>query len=74
MTVEVADNGPGVRADVLGHVFDPFFTTKGAVQGVGLGLFVAQGLVRGAGGRLTVANQSDGGARFTVELPSEPAA
>lgn len=68
--IDVADDGPGIPADVLPRIFDPFFTTKGAVHGVGLGLFVAEGLVRTVGGRLTAANQAAGGARFHVELPA----
>ncbi|MEP6764927.1 MAG: HAMP domain-containing sensor histidine kinase [Gemmatimonadaceae bacterium] len=69
ITISVFDNGPGISPDVMPHVFDPFFTTKGAVHGVGLGLFVADGLVRTAGGRITVANFENSGARFEVELP-----
>ena len=76
VTVDVDDDGPGIPADVLPRVFDPFFTTKDAVHGVGLGLFVAEGLVRTAGGRLTASNRAEGGARFRVELPTaaDPAA
>lgn len=70
--VDVTDDGPGVPPDVLPRIFDPFFTTKGAVHGVGLGLFVAEGLVRTAGGRLTASNVAAGGARFHVELPAAP--
>ena len=62
------DNGPGVPEELKTRIFDPFFTTKGTVDGVGLGLFVAEGLVRSAGGRLTLA-PSSGGARFVVGLP-----
>ena len=69
VVIDVADDGPGIPADVLRRVFDPFFTTKGALHGVGIGLFVAEGLVRTAGGHLTAANQPEGGARFRVELP-----
>lgn len=67
--IDVSDNGPGIPAEVLPRIFDPFFTTKGDVQGVGLGLFVAEGLIRTVGGRLTAENVSaDGGARFRIEL------
>jgi C4-dicarboxylate-specific signal transduction histidine kinase len=66
--IAVEDNGPGVPQELWTRIFDPFFTTKSAVDGVGLGLFVAEGLVRTAGGRLTLDGAS-GGARFVVELP-----
>ncbi|MDQ6612707.1 MAG: ATP-binding protein [Gemmatimonadota bacterium] len=69
ITVSVSDNGPGIAPEVLPRVFDPFFTTKGKVHGVGLGLFVAQGLVRTAGGRIVATNMFGGGAAFQVELP-----
>ena len=71
--VEVEDNGPGIPSDVLPRVFDPFFTTKGEVHGVGLGLFVAEGIVRGAGGRIAVDSGRDrAGTRFTISLPLAP--
>jgi signal transduction histidine kinase len=68
--VEVGDNGPGVPLALRERIFDPFFSTKSAVQGVGLGLFVAEGLVRGAGGRLSVTQGALGGAAFVLELPA----
>lgn len=68
--IEVLDDGPGLAREVMDRMFDPFFTTKGAARGVGLGLFVAEGLVRSAGGRLDAANRRDGpGARLRVEVP-----
>jgi signal transduction histidine kinase len=67
--IDVYDSGPGIPVDVLPRIFDPFFTTKGDVQGVGLGLFVAEGLIRAVGGRITAANAPDGGAHFLIELP-----
>ena len=70
VTVDVLDEGPGITDAVLPHVFDPFFTTKDAVTGVGLGLFVAEGLARRYGGRMEAANREDGpGARFRLEVP-----
>ena len=67
--LEVADTGPGIDPDLLDRIFDPFFTTKGDVSGVGLGLFIAQGLVNRAGGRLSAGNRPEGGAVFRLELP-----
>jgi signal transduction histidine kinase len=65
--IGVEDNGPGVPRELRSRIFDPFFTTKSAVDGVGLGLSVAEGLVRTAGGRLTL-DGSAKGARFVVAL------
>ncbi|MEP7382346.1 MAG: HAMP domain-containing sensor histidine kinase [Gemmatimonadota bacterium] len=67
--IEVGDNGPGVTPQLRERIFDPFFSTKSAVQGVGLGLFVAEGLVRGIGGQLSVTQSSLGGAAFILDLP-----
>ncbi|MGH7718954.1 MAG: ATP-binding protein [Gemmatimonadaceae bacterium] len=68
--VQVSDDGPGIDSGMLARVFDPFVTTKGAVHGVGLGLFVAEGMVRSCGGRITAANRRGGhGAIFRIELP-----
>jgi len=69
IVIRVSDNGPGVPADLRARIFDPFFTTKEAVDGVGLGLFVAEGLVRSAGGRLALDDATAAGAAFVIELP-----
>ncbi|MBC7894707.1 MAG: hypothetical protein H7066_04800 [Cytophagaceae bacterium] len=68
VTITIDDNGPGIPAALRGRVFDPFFSTKADFHGVGLGLFVAEGLVRGAGGRLVVGDAPGGGARLVLEL------
>jgi len=73
LVMDVLDDGPGIPPGALARLFDPFFTTKGAVHGVGLGLYVAEGLVRRYGGRMEASNRTDGhGARFRVELPLSP--
>jgi signal transduction histidine kinase len=81
VVLEVVDDGSGIPSDVLEKVFDPFFTTKVGLQGVGLGLFVAEGMIRTYGGWITASNRDDGrGARFRIELiaadraPAEPGA
>ena len=73
--VEVLDRGPGVPPELESRIFDPFFTTKDEVHGMGLGLYTAEGLVRSAGGTLTVRPRDPGpGSRFIVDLPAEAAA
>ncbi len=76
LAIELTDEGPGIAVDDLPRIFDPFFTTKGGLRGIGLGLFVAEGLVRRAGGRVEVTNRADRpGARFRIELlPATPKA
>jgi signal transduction histidine kinase len=71
--VEVEDDGPGIPPEVVPRIFDPFYTTKGDVHGAGLGLFVAEGIVRTAGGRIVAAGRTDGqrGARFRIEFPAD---
>jgi len=69
-SVEVDDEGPGVRQEDMPHVFDRFFRAPGAPSGgTGLGLAIAKWIVDRHGGRIGVANRASGGAAFRVELP-----
>ena len=69
ITVEVADNGPGIASDVLPHIFDPFFTTKEVGEGSGLGLSIVHGIVERHGGTIRVDSTLGQGTRFRVVLP-----
>jgi two-component system, NtrC family, sensor kinase len=69
--VEVEDTGAGIAEADLPHIFEAFFTTKPGVRGVGLGLFVSEGIIRGHRGRLSVDSVVGRGSRFTVRLPRE---
>ena len=50
VVVEVADDGPGIPADVTERVFNAFFTTK--AQGSGLGLAIVRKIVDAHDGRI----------------------
>jgi signal transduction histidine kinase len=67
--VDVCDNGPGIPPDLRAHVFDAFFTTRATAGGVGLGLFVVEGIVRSHGGKVSVNDRAGGGSCFRVLLP-----
>lgn len=70
--IEVADNGPGMSAEVQHKVFEPFFTTKPPGVGTGLGLSVSYFIVtRGHGGRMWVESAPGEGACFVLELPAK---
>jgi len=69
--VVVEDTGNGIAEADLPHIFEAFYTTKPGVAGIGLGLFVSEGIIRGHRGRLSVESQVGEGSRFTVRLPRE---
>jgi two-component system, NtrC family, sensor kinase len=80
--VRIADQGPGVPADIVEKIFNAYFTTK--KDGNGIGLAVAQQVVRAHGGRITVEHGLNGsvespgmrgggpGATFVVRIPVAP--
>jgi signal transduction histidine kinase len=68
VVVEIADNGPGISAEVEPHIFEPFFTTKGVGQGTGLGLDTVQRIVKKHRGTIQVSSKP-GDTRFQVWLP-----
>lgn len=66
----IADNGPGIDPAILHRLFEPFASTRLDSKGTGLGLAVAEGIVREHGGVVIAANQTGGpGAVFEVVLP-----
>jgi len=68
--IVIADNGPGIDANLLDRIFEPFFTTK--PDGMGLGLPLCVRLIEKVDGTIDVRN--DGGAWFTIRLPAGGAA
>ena len=74
VVAEVADNGPGVPADVLPRIFDPFYTTRPVSPGVGMGLPLTHNLVTAFGGTLTCESRTGGGTTFRIRLRPASAA
>ena len=69
VSLEVADEGPGVPRALQAKVFEPFFTTKSPGQGTGLGLAICYGIVNDHDGQLQLVSAEGQGATFRVLLP-----
>jgi two-component system sensor kinase FixL len=67
--VDVEDSGPGVAAEIVGHLFEPFTTNK--PRGMGLGLLLSRQIVESHGGRLWCEHTSATGAHFAFSLPRD---
>jgi PAS domain S-box-containing protein len=66
--VRVMDRGAGVEPAATEQLFEPFFTTK--PDGLGLGLNICRTIIESHGGHLTFENRADGGAIFSLQLPT----
>jgi len=63
------DDGPAIPPDALERIFDPFHDGRRGVT-TGMGLSLAQGIVRGHGGKIAAASSPQEGTRFAVWLPA----
>jgi signal transduction histidine kinase len=66
VSLAVEDSGPGVPDDERPRLFDRFHRTTDHGNGAGLGLAIADSVVRSTGGRWRIGQSSLGGARFEV--------
>jgi two-component system sensor histidine kinase RegB len=67
VSVEVADDGPGFPAHLLGRLGEPYLSTRaGAENHMGLGIFIAQSLLERSGAELTFDNLVEGGAHVVI--------
>jgi signal transduction histidine kinase len=75
--LSVQDSGVGIDPEDLPHLFTKFYQAKNAgkarTKGTGLGLALAQAIVEGQGGLISVASEVGKGTTVTVEFPLVPA-
>jgi signal transduction histidine kinase len=64
----IQDNGMGMDQETREKMFTLFFTSKGS-QGTGLGLFIANRVIKQHGGSINVESEIKKGSRFQICLP-----
>ncbi len=73
IAIKVADSGAGIPAEIMPRLFDRFFRADYARQsetgGMGLGLPIAQKIIEGHGGSISVESTLGSGSTFTLFLP-----
>ena len=69
LCLDIRDDGCGMSSATLAQIFDPFFTTKKAGQGTGLGLSLADQIIRTHRGRIRAESTIGRGTTFYVYLP-----
>jgi len=70
VSIEVADNGVGIPAELLPKIFDLFVTTKPAGEGTGLGLVICQEIIKAHGGTINMKSQPGEGTMVGIYLPA----
>ena len=75
LVIEVCDEGPGVPDETLAHLFEPFYRVDSARSraegGHGLGLAIAERIIRRHAGNIEAANRDDrSGLRVTITIPA----
>jgi two-component system sensor histidine kinase KdpD len=77
VTLQIADDGPGIPEDERDKVFEKFYRGRRAGKsdgGVGLGLTICRAVVRAHGGRIGVRERPGGGTLVELTLPISPRA
>ena len=73
-SISVHDSGPGIPEDMLESIFEPFVqvgaTLTSRPEGTGLGLAISREHAHAMKGSLIATNAVEGGALFTLGLPS----
>ncbi|MFW9259941.1 GAF domain-containing sensor histidine kinase [Nostoc sp. CALU 546] len=70
VVIRIADNGPGMKEEVIRRIYDPFFTTKDIGKGTGLGMAISyQIVVDKHGGILKCRSQPNEGTEFWIQIP-----
>ncbi|MEH2131739.1 MAG: ATP-binding protein [Nostoc sp.] len=70
VVIRIADNGPGMKEEVIRRIYDPFFTTKDIGKGTGLGMAISYKIVVDKhGGMLKCRSKPGEGTEFWIQIP-----
>ena len=67
LTITIADDGPGIPAEVMENLGEPFISVRN--QGMGLGIYLANASISRLGGSIEMSNRVEGGAVTRITLP-----
>ncbi len=69
--VTVTDSGPGLDEAALEKIFEPFYRVDTNRPGAGIGLAIAQRVLRQVGGEIAATNRPEGGLQITMRFPTQ---
>lgn len=69
-TLEVKDNGSGIKLELIPAIFSLYQTTKS--DGIGVGLWLSKTILDRHHGTITASNEVNGGAKFKIKIPISP--
>ncbi|HVR09314.1 MAG TPA: ATP-binding protein [Thermoanaerobaculia bacterium] len=70
VTLDAADDGPGIPREVQPRLFEPYVTTRRVGEGMGLGLAISRKILLDHGGDLELLHSSAAGSAFRLLLPA----
>ena len=72
LVISISDNGIGIPEEEIPFIFDKFYRSdKSKTGGTGLGLSIVKGFIEAHNGTISVLNNNNGGATFTISIPTE---
>ncbi|MGB3404594.1 MAG: ammonium transporter [Microcoleaceae cyanobacterium] len=70
VSIQIADNGPGISQEIQNKLFDPFFTTKPVGKGTGLGLSISYKIITDKHqGKIECRSLPQQGTEFIIQIP-----
>lgn len=74
LIIEVSDHGIGIDPAIADHIFERGVTTKAETDGHGYGMYLVHQYVSHANGYITISDAEQGGAIFSIFIPTQSAA